>query len=331
MSNVAGQAIKVAAKLKAIRVENCELSSCGGGGIYVSGSNNVIYNNLIHDIGLIFPSAVGIYAAKHNYIISHNEIHDVPYSGIIFGGEDTVIDHNLVYRSMQVLVDGAAFYTSPGRNIVLRNNVARDSRGMAYYLDELTDDCLMENNVSLNIHTVLNGHSAKNDILRNNVFVNNGDLTLFMARCKDYKFQGNVSYAKGKISIIGVDGAKEWSDNLFYSVAGSIVWSKWKSWTERGPIVSMPAGNEIGDPLFVDLAKDNLRYKPESPALKLGIRPLDISVRDANSGWLVCNASKLNDRSFDQFRVPLVLPGSEGVDNLDWRRAGARHRRSAVG
>ena len=54
-----------------------------------------------------------------------------------------------------------------------------------------------------------------------------------------------------------------------------------EKWQEEG----FDTHSVIGDPLFVDATRDDYRLKPESPALKLGFQPIDVSkigLRDKN-------------------------------------------------
>ena len=46
----------------------------------------------------------------------------------------------------------------------------------------------------------------------------------------------------------------------------------WQQWQKLG----LDAHSVIGDPLFVDPDKDDFRLKPDSPALKLGFKPIPI-------------------------------------------------------
>ena len=43
------------------------------------------------------------------------------------------------------------------------------------------------------------------------------------------------------------------------------------------PTVDQSAGNINADPLFVDVAKDDFRLKPDSPAKQVGFELFDIS------------------------------------------------------
>jgi len=45
---------------------------------------------------------------------------------------------------------------------------------------------------------------------------------------------------------------------------------EWEGWQARG----MDRHSVVADPLFVDPARDDYRLKPESPALRLGFKPI---------------------------------------------------------
>jgi hypothetical protein len=68
----------------------------------------------------------------------------------------------------------------------------------------------------------------------------------------------------------------DFDHNLYrHEGGGEIRFGKlsWDEWRARG----MDAHSLIADPLFVDPAHDDFRLKPDSPALKLGFEPLDLS------------------------------------------------------
>ena len=73
-------------------------------------------------------------------------------------------------------------------------------------------------------------------------------------------------------------------ENLFFNAEGESHAIKWRSGAGT-PITSLEDWKKLGyesrsliaDPLFVNVEKDDYRLMPESPALKLGFIPIDIT------------------------------------------------------
>ena len=280
---VAGHAIKGARSIMNARVENCQISDCGAGGVYVGGSKAVIRNNHIWKIGRCYPSAIGIYQGGRECLVSHNEVHDCSYSAINYGGNANIIESNLLYDCMKVLHDGAAIYMFAATNCILRGNLARDFTDLggygasAYYLDERSSKCLVENNVSLRVNWPSHNHMATNNIIRNNLFIAEGDAKITFPRSTDYTVERNVLYASGKIRFEGFNAVTNWSKNLFYSGKDRIECVTLSQYSAQGPVTNSPPNSVVADPRFVDLAKGDYRFGSDSPAHQLGIQPVDIS------------------------------------------------------
>jgi hypothetical protein len=283
IKGVAGHAIKGGRSIKNARVENCTITDCGAGGVYVGGSKAVIRNNHIWKIGRSYPSAIGIYEGGRECLVSHNEVHDCSYSAINYGGTGNIVESNLLYDCMKVLHDGAAIYMFAATNCILRGNLARDFSdtggygASAYYLDERSSRCVVENNVSLRVNWPSHNHMATNNIIRNNLFIVDGDAKITFPRSTDYTLERNVLYATGKIRFEGFNAVTNWSNNLFYSGKDRIECVTLSQYSAQGTASNPPPNSVVADPLFVDLAKGDFRYRPDSPALKLGIQPIDIS------------------------------------------------------
>ena len=64
--------------------------------------------------------------------------------------------------------------------------------------------------------------------------------------------------------------------NLYYNASGEqVLFKEWsfEEWKRRGNDVH----SLIADPLFVDPENGNFNLRPDSPALKIGFKPIDIS------------------------------------------------------
>lgn len=284
VTRVAGHGISSRKGCRTARVANCEVASCGGGGIYVGGTKAVITNNHVHGVGLCYPSAIGIFRSGQECVISHNEVHDCTYSAISSGGQGTIFEDNLIYDCMKELHDGAAIYVFGAKNCIIRRNVARDIidtggyGASAYYLDEQSEGCLVEGNLSLSVNRPTHNHMARNNTIRHNVFIVAGDAKLTFPKSSDFTFEGNVLYVVGKIRIENVSAVTVWSKNVLFSQAGRV----------EGTVMSpdnrylrteftAPGDSVTGDPLFMDWKNGDYRYQPGSPAQKLGLPAIDPS------------------------------------------------------
>jgi Right handed beta helix region len=279
---VAGHAIRGLRDVAGTRVENCEITDCGAGGIYVGGTGTVIDNNEVHAIGLAYPSAIGIYGGGRGNVVSHNEVHDCSYTAINYGGVTNIIEDNLIYHCMKVLHDGAAIYLFAAKGCVIRGNLARDITdtggygASAYYLDERSTGCVVERNLSLRVNWPSHNHMATNNIIRDNVFIVTDNARLTFPRSSGYTVEGNVLYATGKILIQNPAAVTTWSHNLFYSGVGQIEREALKKYARAGVIEGPPTNTVVADPRFMDWQNGDYRYQADSPVRRLGIAPIDV-------------------------------------------------------
>lgn len=285
-----------------LKVKGCRIHHVGAGGINlfdVGSSGAMLEGNEIHHIGLTYPSAIALCVGSTDpndkeewalnkksfgVTIRNNEIHDTPYTGISCGGAGHVIDGNLVYRVMQVLGDGSGIYVTFCRGLVLRNNLVRDikeaphSGSSAYYLDEQTDDTLIENNVSLGVARPVLCHMSKNNTFRNNIFIVTGPGRIFLPRCKDLRFEKNIMVADGEISIVNFDAISSFENNILFSKTNSVlaVMQDPATYAESGSAPMDESGtSRFDDPGVLSWKNGKIIFKPDSLAEKTGIKPVD--------------------------------------------------------
>ncbi len=226
--NVGGQGLQLSRAVDC-RMTQCHIHDTGACGLRVDGANTLVAQNHIHHVGVYHPSAVAVSAghssANENEKGLHlyrNEIHDAPYSGIAAGGSNHLFEENLIYRVMRELQDGAAIYGGLIRT-VLRGNVVRDvvkigeGYGIsAYYFDEGSRDCLIERNVSVGVERPTHNHIARNTIIRDNVFIADGDMSLSFARSAGCTVERNTLFVPGTLKVSPTSAITKWSDNVVF-------------------------------------------------------------------------------------------------------------------
>ncbi len=261
---------------------------------------NEVFNCFVHDGGNVYMAGVGIMVGRGTYnSISHNEVCDFYYSGICIGWSweyvPSTAHHNLVeynhvhHLGWGQLSDMGGIYApgvSPGT--VIKNNHVHDMIPYPYnaargiYLDDASKDIVVENNVIYNtggggIHE----HAGHDNTVRNNIIAFSHANGLVTGN-QTFHLERNICYYKTTPPPIfdyhwGRADTYKLDYNVYWNAAGSApVFPENRSFEEWQKI-----GNDlhsiIADPRFVDPDNYDFRLKPDSPAIKLGFKPIDIS------------------------------------------------------
>jgi hypothetical protein len=287
IANVAGQGVR-ALNVKGFSIEGCHVHDTGACGLKFSGEC-LVRNNRVHHVGRIYPSAIAVWGDGRGgraCRIEHNTVHDTPYTAIACGGEDHRIESNRISRAMQVLHDGAGIYITFCKRIVLRGNSIDDIvdtggyGASAYYLDEQAEDCLVEGNLSVRVARPSHNHMARNNTLRGNVFVCDGDATLTFPRSSGYRVEKNILVAKGSIRITRPEAITQAKDNVVFSGVGKVEGVRLEDYRQAGTAtLSAGAGWLLVDPQLATYESGRVEFAPSGPAARIGLPTLD--VRDA--------------------------------------------------
>jgi hypothetical protein len=274
-------------------------------------SGNIIDNNHVFDGGHVFPAGVGVWVAQSSgNRISHNDIHDLCYSGVSVGWNwddapnrchHNSIEFNHIHHVLKgVLSDGGAIYTlGVSTGSVIRNNLCHDvfpyptpAFAWGIYLDASSNHYTVENNVVYNTFgggIMFNNLNHENTIC-NNVFAFSVDAAIVPNWQKEpcsftrnivYATQGDVLRSSSRGSFDEQRRAKlplgVWDENLYWHTQGpekvrffDYTLSQWQAF-------GLDRHSLIADPAFLDAATYDFRLKPDSPALRLGFRPIDVS------------------------------------------------------
>ncbi len=300
----------------AIQVIDNKIHDTGGGGIITRSYGkyrNVIAYNHIHHCGSVFHSAVGINIDDGGGLIANNLVHDTSHSGVYVRHFETdygqefqrrnqeqglIIEYNEIHDVMEVVDDGAGVFVRDDY-IVIRNNLIYNSHNEGIYIGCETRNCLVENNV---LYDVQVGQDVwfgnKNNTIFNNIYVGastpvhygNVDST----RHEKVRFLRNIIYFSSPdaapYAAIWVNNNEnslpmESDYNIIYHTGGEEPRINWQnqvfgkdlSTFEEWKALGFDTHSIIADPLFVDPENHDYSLRPDSPALKMGFKPIDLS------------------------------------------------------
>ena len=274
-------------------------------------SRITVDNNHIYDGGHVYAAGVGIWVAQSSQNqISHNDVHDLLYSGISIGWNwglepnrthHNVVEYNHVHDMVHgVLSDAGLIYclgVSP--DSVIRHNVFHDiwpysvpALGWGIYLDAQCGNYTVEDNL---VYNTLSGGLMFNNgghehVIQNNIFALSANHALWpynekrpstFRRNVVYLTQGELLIPHGERSLNERLGTKEplgtWDENLYWHTAGPDRLHFYRRTFSEWQALGLDRQSRIADPQFVDAAGHNFDLRPDSPALQLGFRPLDLA------------------------------------------------------
>jgi len=270
--------------------------------------SNRISDNEISAAGRVFHSAVGVLIMHSAYnTVAHNHIHDLFYSGVsvgwVWGYAENAAHHNLIEKNhihhigQGLLSDMGGVYLlgiQPGTAV--RGNLIHHVEklhygGWAMYTDEGSSHIILENNVCYCTNgEIFHQHYGRENTVRNNILAF-GDVCLAIySRIEPHVgvvFLHNVFLADGVPAYqndYGPAGRHIFADaNLFWDMkrkppalnrvkagADELTLAKWqKLGYDKNSVVASP---HFRDPRNFDFELDK-----DSPALKLGFVPIDLS------------------------------------------------------
>jgi len=169
-------------------VEGCDIYQTGTSGIKLNGGSretlsagkNVARNNHIHHFARLQRTyAAGIHIGGVGNIASHNLIHDCPHSGILYGGNENLIEYNEIFRTSQETADVGALYTGRDwgtQGNVIKHNFIHHTGGvkgwsMGVYLDDCDSGDTIVGNIFYRVTRAAFIGGGRNNNVENNVFV----------------------------------------------------------------------------------------------------------------------------------------------------------------
>lgn len=186
-------------------LENSTIAWSAGDGVYITGANSRVTNNVIHDVDYGQSDSAGIHNYGNNVTISHNLIYNTARDGIIDQAWGAQILDNTIHDVMLQTADGGAIYT-----------VGQNGSGS-----------LISGNAIYNVHEHVNGdapqwfsangifldNSASNWTIENNVISNvDGGIKMNFWSTGNHVENNKVAGDVG--SIIGNGNTGSWSGGV---------------------------------------------------------------------------------------------------------------------
>ncbi len=293
-------------------IVSCDIYGLGEGGIALSGgdrktltpANHLAENNHIRHYARwhrMYRPAIALNGVGNK--ARHNYIHDAPHQAISFSGNEHLIEFNLIERVCLESNDAGAIYSGRDwtwRGTIIRFNLFRDITGfekrgcMGVYLDDMLCGTIVFGNIFERVTRAAFIGGGRDNIVENNIFVD-----CLPAVHVDARAMGWASYhvdTTMKERLMAVPYKQPpWSERYPQLVniledepaapKGNIirrnicVGGRWMEIEEKAKPYVLIEDNLIDvvpQVLFMNAEKGDYRLKPNSPAVKIGFKPVPL-------------------------------------------------------
>ena len=293
---------------KANRVINCEIYETGCGGISLNGGDrrtltparHLAENNHIHNYARwhrMYNPAISLNGVGN--IARHNLIHDAPHQAFGFSGNDHIMEFNEIYRVCMESNDAGAIYSGRDwtwRGTIIRYNSFRDINGfegrgcVGVYLDDALCGTTIYGNIFQRVTNAAFIGGGRDNIVENNIFIDCNPAVHIDARAMGWMRYHIDDTLKPRLSEVPYKESP-WKErypqlvNILEDepekpkgniVRRNICWGgRWLDLEEVArPYITFEDNLVDVDPKFVDMKKGDFRLRPDSPALKIGFKPI---------------------------------------------------------
>jgi len=283
-----------------------EKHACGIAMFGISSVDNIISHNLIHHTPRF---GIGMMSGFGRVIIEYNELHHLSLETCDTGGitanrwytyekDPDLCRGNIVRFNCIRDVIGCGAYDKkwePVGSAKAGGKISVPYYGWAIYFDNAPMNVLVYGNITSRntLGGIMISHYCKNVMVENNIFIDSDQsqaYLLFGGEMENIRFRRNIfSFTNPQANFLrlnlhgDVDLAEvlaEFDYNLFFNAAGKELTyiglpgeGTMARWREMG----YDEHSVIADPMFVDPANGNYALKPDSPAMEIGFKPIDLS------------------------------------------------------
>lgn len=290
-------------------VMGCDIYYTGDGGVDLEGGdrktltpgNLYAENNHIHDYSRwnpVYNAGVRLGGVANR--VRHNLIHDAPHLAIGLIGNDHLIEFNEIHSVLLESNDAGMIYA--GQDWSMRGNMirynylhhvyGREGRGcMGVYLDDNFSSATVYGNVFNQVPRAAFLGGGRDNVVENNLFINCDPAINVDARGLEWRANGKANLTERLnampyqsepwrsrypqlLTLLEDDAMGPKGTLITRNIA---VGGKWSN-IERAaiPYAVMKDNFTEGDPQLVDIAKGDFRLRKDSPAFKLGFKPIPL-------------------------------------------------------